>query len=86
MNKSLAKDNMSGIMEVYSPKRVNGMAEILGLLPGMSLDLSELDDDGKAWDFKLKKRETKLKPLLEAKERYSSLAARCVRHLVNCKA
>ena len=42
MNKALAKDNMVGGMEVYSPKRVNGMAEILGLLLGMSSDLSEL--------------------------------------------
>ena len=46
MNKVLAKENMVRVMEVYSPERVNGMAEILGLLPGMSLDLSELDVDG----------------------------------------
>ena len=29
MNKELAKENMTSVMELYSPKRIDGMAEIL---------------------------------------------------------
>ena len=54
MNKAPAKENMASAIEAYSPKRVNGMAEILGLLPGMSLHSSELDVDGKPWDSNVK--------------------------------
>ncbi len=39
------------IMEVYSPKRVNEMAEEFGLKPGLSLDLTNQDENGDAWDF-----------------------------------
>ena len=40
------------VTEVYSPPRVNISATKIGLVPGMSLDLTEVDPvDGKPWDF-----------------------------------
>ena len=48
------------IMEVFSPPRVNGMAERLGVMPGLSLDLSGMDpDDGQPWDFNDNKKRAK---------------------------
>ena len=44
------------ILEIYSPKRVNGIAEKLGLIPGMSLDLTVNDVDGKPWDFNIQSK------------------------------
>ena len=46
------------VSEVYSPPRVNVSAGKIGLVPGMSLDLTELDPhDGLPWDFtKVEKR------------------------------
>ena len=48
MNEALKREGIDiPIMEVYSPPRVNGMANALGLASGLSLDLTELDpDDG----------------------------------------
>ena len=44
-------DSKAIIHEIYSPVRVNGMASKLGLMPGMSLDLTVEDEEGNAWDF-----------------------------------
>ena len=52
MNLALAKEGFdSSIVELYSPKRVTGMADMMNLMPGMALDLSTNDTDGKPWDF-----------------------------------
>ena len=52
MNKALTEEGFSrSIIEAYSPKRVTGMGELMGLLPGMSLDLTQLDVDGQPWNF-----------------------------------
>ena len=70
MNQALVRDKLtSGIMEIYFPKlkRVNGMAEILGLLPGMSLDPSELDVDGKPWEFNVKEKRDKAEQIVREK-------------------
>ena len=45
MNTALAKEGMS-VIEAYSPKRVTAMGELMGLIPGMALDLTETDSDG----------------------------------------
>ena len=43
---------MDRVMDkVYSPKRVTGMGELMGLIPGMALDLTTDDVDGQPWDF-----------------------------------
>ena len=52
---------------MYSPNRVNGMAEILGLLPGMFSDLSELDVDGKPWDSNVKQKRDKAEAIVREK-------------------
>ena len=45
-------DIHSHVSEIYSPPRVTGLAEEMGLVRGMALDLSVPDpDDGKPWDF-----------------------------------
>lgn len=50
-NQVLEDSNMTLIHEIYSPKRVNGLCQKLGLVPGMSLDLTTSDHDGRPWDF-----------------------------------
>ena len=47
----------NAISEIYSPTRVNGIAAMAGIMPGMSMDLTTNDpDDGKPWDFTCKKK------------------------------
>merc|ERR1712026_464075 len=46
------KDVTHNVTEFYSPPRIAGMAERMGLTPGMSFDLTQVDpEDGKPWDF-----------------------------------
>ena len=49
MEEALKEEGLgSAVMEVYSPSRVNGMAARLGIIPGLSMDLTTNDpDDGK---------------------------------------
>ena len=69
MNKALKREGCEGaVTEIYALVRVNGIAEKLGILPGMSLDLTTLDEDGKPWDFNLReKRERAIKLIRERK-------------------
>lgn len=39
------------VSEAYSPKRVTGMAEKMGLIPGIAMDLATFDEHGNPWDF-----------------------------------
>ena len=56
-------------MEVYSPVRVNGMASRLGMVPGLSLDLTTNDpDDGQPWDFSRKDKRDKVMDKILNKE------------------
>ena len=64
MENALKTEGVSShVSEIYSRPRVTSMAEQLGLIPGMSLDLATVDpDDGKPWDFNVReKREKALK-------------------------
>ena len=46
MHEALEQEGIgSAVMEIFSPARVNGMAERLGIMPGMSLDLTGADED-----------------------------------------
>ena len=46
MHEALAQEGIgSPVMEMYSPARVNGMAQRLGIVPGLSLDLTTNDTD-----------------------------------------
>ena len=50
--KAYGSDVSHHVTEVYSPPRVASMASKLGMIPGMSFDLTRVDpDDGKPWDF-----------------------------------
>ena len=53
MNERLGKDGIrTAVMEIYSPSRINGINERMGITPGLSLDLTTNDpDDGNPWDF-----------------------------------
>ena len=48
MHEALKRDGIgTPVMELYSPVRVNGIASRLGIVPGLSLDLTTNDpDDG----------------------------------------
>ena len=57
------------IMEVVSPVRVNGMASRLGLIPGMSLDLTGNDpEDGLPWDFNTPDKRNKVLDMVLGKK------------------
>ena len=61
MTKALDREGIRDpIMEVYSPPRVNSMANALGIASGLSLDLTENDpEDGTPWDFTRKEKRDK---------------------------
>ena len=63
MNEVLKKEGRAAIMEVYSPPRVDALARMWGIMPGMSLDLTSVDpEDGMPWDFNIaQKREIRQK-------------------------
>ena len=69
MNRALAKENIdSAIVEIYSPPRVNAIAELWGLLPGWSLDLTTVDpDDGMPWDFSRQDKRDKAEQMVRDK-------------------
>ena len=45
-----------GVAEVYSPPRLNLIAQKMGLQQGVSLDLRTVDEQGQRWDFDCPKR------------------------------
>ena len=44
----------SHVTEAYSPVRVTGMADKMGLIPGLAMDLTTRDEHGNPWDFNVK--------------------------------
>jgi hypothetical protein len=69
MNKVLAEEGFEySIIEAYSPKRVTAMGDLLGLMPGMALDLTTLDTDGKPWDFNDEQKREKAKKMIKEKK------------------
>ena len=46
-----AADSNADTAEAYSPPRISDAAARMGLKAGFALDLTEFDDDGKAWDL-----------------------------------
>ena len=56
------------VNELYSPPRVNSMVERMGLIPGMSLDLTTNDpEDNLPWDFNRKDKRDKAEAMVKAK-------------------
>ena len=52
---------------MYSPNRVNGLAELMGIVPGMSLDLTKNDVDGQPWDFNIAEKRERAEQLVREK-------------------
>ena len=58
MDEALKLENVgTAIFDVYSPPRINAIAEMWKLLPGWSVDFTSLDpEDGQPWDFNIQAR------------------------------
>jgi hypothetical protein len=70
MHQALRKEGIeTPIMELFSKKRVNGMAERLGIIPGMSLDLTGNDPiGGMPWDFNKKDKRNRAMDMVLGKQ------------------
>ena len=51
----------SHVSEAYSPVRVTGMADKMGLIPGLAMDLTTRDEHGNPWDFNCEAMRAKAK-------------------------
>ena len=67
VNDMLREQGRIPIVEIYSPPRVDSIARMWNLLPGMSVDLTTLDpDDGKPWDFNSPEKRDKIEAIVES--------------------
>ena len=57
----------SHVSEAYSPVRVTGMAENMGLIPGLAMDLTTYDEHGSPWDFNNATMRQKAKAIVKSK-------------------
>ena len=57
----------SHVTEAYSPVRVTGMADKMGLIPGLAMDLTTCDDHGNPWDFNCETMRAKAKKIIKSK-------------------
>ena len=57
----------SHVSEAYSPVRVTGMAEKVGLIPGLAMDLTTHDEHGGPWDFNGAVLRSKAKKMVKSK-------------------
>ena len=57
----------SHVSEAYSPVRVTGMAEKMGLIPGLAMDLTTCDEHGNPWDFNVSAMRSKAKSIVKNK-------------------
>merc|ERR1712107_488333 len=51
----------SHVTEAYSPVRVTGMGDKMGLIPGLAMDLTTSDEHGNPWDFNVDAMRAKAK-------------------------
>ena len=57
----------SHVSEAYSPIRVTGMADKMGLIPGLAMDLTTYDEHGNPWDFNIAAMRSKAKAIVKSK-------------------
>ena len=57
----------SHVSEAYSPVRVTGMADKMGLIPGLAMDLTTYDEHGNPWDFNVDAMRQKAKAIVKSK-------------------
>ena len=55
------------VTEAYSPVRVTGMADKMGLIPGLAMDLTTCDEHGNPWDFNVEAMRSKAKHIVKHK-------------------
>ena len=55
------------VSEAYSPKRVTGMAEKMGMIPGLAMDLTTCDQFGNPWDFNVPAMRAKGEKIVKSK-------------------
>ena len=69
MEEQMAKHGCSSsILEVYSPPRVTGLMDKIKGIPGLALDLTTEDTDGRPWDFNCEDKREKAKRMVRNKE------------------
>ena len=87
MHEDLAEEGIQNpMMEIYSPTRVTGMADQLGLIKGMALDLTVVDeDDGKPWDFNKSEKKAKPGEWWKAAMHCYLLGVQCAQHSHSCR-
>ena len=73
------------VAEAYSPVRVTGMADKMGLVPGLAMDLTTCDAHGNPWDFNCDKMRAKAKKLVKSKAFLLLIVSPCARHSVDCR-
>ena len=54
------------VTEAYSPVRVTGMADKMGLIPGLAMDLTTRDEHGNPWDFNCDAMRAKAKKIVKS--------------------
>ena len=57
----------SHVSEAYSPVRVTGMADKMGLIPGLAMDLTTCDEFGNPWDFNCEAMRAKAQKMVKSK-------------------
>ena len=57
----------SHVAEAYSPVRVTGMADKMGLIPGLAMDLTTCDEFGNPWDFNVEAMRAKAKNIIKSR-------------------
>ena len=57
----------SHVSEAYSPVRVTGMADKMGLIPGLAMDLTTHDEHGNPWDFNNSTMRSKARNIVKSK-------------------
>ena len=60
-------DLQSHVSEDNSPVRVTGMADKMGLIPGLAMDLTTCDEFGNPWDFNVEAMRAKAKKIIKSK-------------------
>ena len=70
MHEALKKEGIgNAVMEVFSQPGVKGMAERLGIMRGLSLDLTGIDKvDGQPWDFNMRAKRDKAMDIVLGKQ------------------
>ena len=62
---AMGERSSTDVAEIYSPPRVTEAARRMGMVPGVALDLTTVDDDGNPWDFSVAGQRRKARELIQ---------------------